>query len=406
MKTAIWAALGLILIPLMSTGCGGGSSAGTDPPPTNNPPPSSTLTFVAGATLPSGGTHPKGVVVADFNGDGKLDIAVSNLDTNTVAVFLNNGMGTFGAPIVTTVQIPNGLGALSVGDFNEDGKADLVVGTISGLQANLVLLGNGDGTFRQQAPIPNSFGFFHAKVVDLNGDGHQDLVLAGNGNISVSMGRGDGTFVDTVALPAGSFPGTYFGLAVADFNGDGKVDIAAADAGSPTGGVGKLVFYAGKGDGTFQNPTSADLRATFPGALASGDFNGDGKQDLLVGFPNSALITLGNGDGTFKLDLATSIFVYTNSSTSVNGGVTVQAADLNSDGKVDAITTDFVMGTLQIALNGALGRTPPNAGIFSFALSPGLADIAVGDLNGDGVLDVVVTNNQTSQITIVLSKKQ
>ena len=401
MKTKTsWVATALILIPLAFAGCGGASGI------TPTPPPVSTLTFVAAATLSSGGAQPKGVVLADFNGDGKLDIAVSNFGNNSVAVFLNKGNGTFGAPIPTTVLITNGLGSLSVGDFNEDGIPDLVVATIAGPQANIVLLGNGDGTFRQQPPAPNSFGFFHAKVVDLNGDGHKDLVLAENGNISVSMGRGNGTFLDTIGLPSGSFPGAYLGIAVADFSGDGKLDIAAADLGSPMGGVGTLVFYAGNGDGTFQNPTAVALSPSLPSSLASGDFNGDGKQDLLVGFPNEAHIVLGNGDGTFQLNPLPTTFVYSSTQFSINGSVSVLAADMNGDGKLDAVTADFTIGILQIALNGSFGKTPPSDGIFSFNLSPGLADIAVGDLNGDGIPDVVVTNYKTSQITIILSKKQ
>lgn len=252
-----------------------------------------TLSYIAGPTLTARINRPEGVVVADFNGDGKPDIAVSNLETNSITVYLNAGSGTFEAPIVTPVQLTSSLGlnigALASGDFNEDGKADLVVGTIAGSQASIVLLGNGDGTFSQQPPIPNSFGFLNAKVVDLNGDGHQDLVFALNGSIALSLGNGDGTFSAMTVLPSGSSPGLYLGLTVADFNGDGKLDIAATDFGSPSGGLGTLVFYAGNGDGTFANPTAVPLTfSSFPGSLASADFSGNGKQDLLVGFPGAS----------------------------------------------------------------------------------------------------------------------
>lgn len=374
---------------------------------TVTPLASGAITYLMGQTLPSGGTHPEAVGVGDFNGDGKPDIVVSNMDTNTVAVFLNDGTGNFGTPIVTTVTITAlGLGALAVGDFNEDGKADVVVGTIGGSQANIVLLGNGDGTFSQQPPINNSFGFFHAKVVDLNGDGHQDLVLAGNGGIFVSIGRGDGTFVDTIGLQSGSFPGTYLGIGVADFNGDGKLDIVGSDTGSATGGVGYLDFFAGNGDGTFTAPTFVDLPASLPGSLANADFNGDGKQDVVIAYPNTAILSFGNGDGTFDLNLLDSQFVYSSSATTDNAGVTVFAADLDKDGKFDVVASDLTTGTLQITLNSALGEAPPFAGIYSFNLAPGLTDIAAADLNGDGVLDVVVINFQTNQITTVLSKLQ
>jgi hypothetical protein len=368
-------------------------------------PPLSTLRYSIGATFGSGGTHPEGIVVADFNGDGKLDIAVSNFDDNNIAVFLNDGTGNFGAPVITPIQLNSSMGlnvgALAVGDFNEDGKPDLVVSTVAGSQVSIVLLGNGDGTFSQQSPIPNSFGFFVAQVVDLNGDGHQDLVFAENGNVSVCFGKGNGMFGNSTELASASSPGAYLGVTVADFNGDGKLDIAA-----PNLDTGTLDFWPGNGDGTFGSPTSVKLPSSSPGSIASGDFNGDGKLDLLIGFSTSASIAFGNGDGTFDLTPGDLVPVYVNGLTTSNGGVIGLAAPLVANTEMDAVTSDYSLGILQVTLNAALGQTPPASGIFSFTLAPGISNLATGDLNGDGVLDIVVFNYSTSQITTVLSKTQ
>ncbi len=346
------------------------------------------------------------MVVADFNGDGKLDIAVSNFDSKTIAIFLNKGDGTFQNPIVSPVQISAvGLGPLAVGDFNEDGKPDLVVATIAGLQADIVLLGNGDGTFRQLSPIPASFGFFHARVVDLNGDGHQDLVTGNNGGISVFLGNGDGTFSAPSTLPTASFPSAYLGIVVGDFNGDKKLDIVACDPGSsfPPTPAGTLVFYAGNGDGTFRAPTAVSLPPSLPSALSSADFNGDGKLDLMIGYPNIAGVGLGNGDGTFQTGNLLS--VYSTSDFVLTGGMALQTADFNLDGKPDAVVGDYHLGVLTILLNDGIGKLTPAGTQFQFTLAPGINEIAVGDLNGDGLPDVVVSNPLTNQISIILSQK-
>ena len=357
------------------------------------------FSFVAGQSFSSGDTSTRGVVLADYNGDGKIDIAVSNFNTNTIAVFLNDGTGHFGAPVTTSVTTTANLGLIVGGDFNEDGKQDLVVSTVDGgSQVNLVLLGNGDGTFAVQPAIPHSFGFLSAVVADINGDGHQDLVLGMNGPVAISLGKGDGTFIDTTTLQSG-LPqgGAFVGISAADFNGDGKLDIVASAQ------SGNVVFFAGNGDGTFSTAIPMSNNGINLTAQANGDFDGDGKQDLLAGILSGAVIDTGNGDGSF--DLANFEFVYSENANNLNGGVSVLAPDLAGTGKPDAVSADFTTGVLQIALNGSIGLTAPTNGIFQFSLGAGLSGVAAGDLNGDGIKDVVVVNNQTGQVSTVLSQK-
>ncbi|MGA8366620.1 MAG: FG-GAP repeat domain-containing protein [Candidatus Acidiferrales bacterium] len=425
MKTRTsWLAAGLALLPIALPGCGGsgGTTGSSDP----------TLTYVLGTTFSAGGGRTFGPVVADFDRDGTPDIAVANFASNSIEVFLNkNKGGQFGAAVVTPV---NPMGALNIGpivegDFNGDGKPDLVVSTIAGGQSCIVLLGNGDGTFTQQPPIPNCNGFLLGVEADLNGDGHQDLVLAGNPLAYVAMGKGDGTFTVT-ALPQVSAPPGMVpiilpytgGITIADFHGNGKLDIVGAT--SPQTGEAAIAVYTGNGDGTFQTPTVTPIFGSFVDALASGDFLNNGKQDLLMGSPYEALILPGNGDGTFQLgplsipppmigSISPTVLVYESSAPAPPNGppantlaVYAVASDLTGDGKLGVVTADLYTGTMQIALNSALGKTPPNPGIFQFTLAPGNLGLATGDLNGDGVQDVVVLKGQTGDITTILSKYQ
>jgi len=347
---------------------------------------------------------PASVVLGDFNGDGRMDIAVSNFDSNTIAVFLNNGNGTFGAPVLTTVQIPNGLGPIVAGDFNEDGKLDLIAATIAGPQADIVLLGRGDGTFTQSGSIPNSGGFFQGLAVDLNGDKHLDLVTGGNGYMAVALGNGDGTFSSVTSLGSGPMPNAYLGIAVGDFDGDGKLDIVAVNylTASPPGG--DVVFFRGNGDGTFQPPTWSSTTLTGPDSVCAADFNGDGKLDIVIGYsPGSADVVLGNGDGTFNL-VGPQTSIYLNGLLGSGSGITVRAADLNQDGRPDVLVADYSVGMLAIALNNGGGTFLPSTQ-HTYMIAPGLTDIAIADLNGDGLPDVVVSNGTTNQISIFLSQK-
>jgi hypothetical protein len=205
-------------------------------------------------------------------------------------------------------------------------------------------------------------------------------------------------------VPTGITFALFLSTVVGDFNGDNKLDIVSAE--NPENA---LVFYAGNGDGTFQSPTTVAVGTAT--SFAGGDFNGDGKKDILIGFAASAVTASGNGNGTFQLGLGAETLVYSAGlavpiSQLQNSSTFVQAADLNRDGKLDAVVTNYYTGTLNLVLNDAFGNSAATTGIYQFTLAPGAFDTVVGDLNGDGLPDIVVANSTTNQISVVLSQKR
>jgi hypothetical protein len=241
-------------------------------------------TFRAGESH-SVGALPYDMTVADFNGDGILDLAVATSGANAVEVMLGNGDGTFKKGVPYHVPLPERVLAANL---NGDTHPDLAVLAYCGSNpktclsgAVAVLLNNGDGTF-------GSPKFFNTKGVgpdgiaatDLNLDRHTDLLVANNNFqgpsvISVFLGNGDGTFQPATTYPVGSGPA---GIAVADFNRDGKVDVAVANTGSSN-----VSLLYGNGDGTLRPGViinfASDSLAIW---AAAGDFNGDLAPDLAV----------------------------------------------------------------------------------------------------------------------------
>lgn len=252
------------------------------------------------------GGGPTFVAVGDFNGDGNLDLAVWNDWDGTVSILLGNGDGTFQKQKVTDLGTPIQADTLAVGDFNRDGKLDLVV-TDFIHAAVRVLLGNGDGTF--QAPVSYSVAAraMRVAVADLRNVGKLDLIVptwAGNPNdaVSILLGNGDGTFQPAVNYSVNSEPG---GVAIGDFNGDGKLDLAVANicGHDPTycEQTGTVSVLLGNGDGTFKPQTEYSV-GHGPFDIATSDFNGDGNLDLAVpnGYDSTLTLLFGKGDGTFN----------------------------------------------------------------------------------------------------------
>jgi hypothetical protein len=353
--------------------------------------------------LSTGSSKPVRIAIADFNGDGKLDIAAPDYYGHDLLIYLNKGDGTFGAPIVNTLQITNTLDGLVASDVDKDGKQDLVVGTVSGAQQDdIVLLGNDDGTFRQQPPIPGSFGFFDAKLADFNGDGNLDLITAANVPLYFFAGHGDGSFAAPQTLSSSN--GFFSEMVVGDFNGDKKLDFVGVNPGAS--GISGVGFFAGDGNGGFTEqfyPLQTFLNS--PNSIDAADFNGDGKLDLVLAAPDVTVVAFGNGDGTFQLAENQLVLGWGPSLPPTFTGYdfqVVRAADMDGDGKPDVVAIDNYTGQMAVVLNdgnGGLGEAQ------TFTVAQGLDDLRVADLNGDGLPDVVVVNPTTQTISVFLSIK-
>ena len=337
-------------------------------------------TFQPAVTYPLGDdNHPWAIVAVDVNGDNKPDLVFTSLTTDqnqTLRVLLNNGDGTF----TTGVNYPLGDYPVSLvaGDFNHDGKVDIAVPDVVDQNVR-VFLGNGDGTFRSPVITPVTEFPYAVAVGDLDGDGNLDLAFGGiyDNTVTVMLGNGDGTFRSQSLYTVGdsNSVSNIFGLVIADFNRDGKLDIATGNRGNPEASI-----LLGNGDGSFQPPLGyAQFGLVWP--TAAGDFNGDGKLDLVVAYGDggdSMTVLLGDGTGNFQpgIDLPTA-----------SRPESLAVGDFNGDGKPDVAVANYNDNTVWIFTNttvisdrGVMVSPPPGSTLTStqvtFTWSPGSASTA------------------------------
>jgi len=355
-------------------------------------------TFKPGPSVPlvSPNQAPQGILaVADFNGDNKQDVLEEGT-TGTFLVLPGNGDGTFGTAISSSVGV--NLLPIAASDLNGDARPD-IVGIYSGII--YVSLSNGDGTFK--AGVPLSLGSLTVQNLlslgDFNNDQKTDISLVALSGSSeelvVLLGNGDGTFrpAQTTAAPAGL---SYYQV-LGDFNGDGNLDVALA---GECNGVAfcnafpAVYLFLGNGDGTFEVPTTP---ISDSGPFAADDFNGDGKLDLVFADSFSvAKIYTGNGDGTFAAPQSYVSTLANNAAANANDATTLAVGDWNLDHKGDIVTAGGVLlgngdGTFQ-------GVPLANQGMPMSGVGGQPGPTLVGDFEKNGTPDVAMLSTIAKSI--------
>jgi hypothetical protein len=326
--------------------------------------------------------------VGDLRNSGKLDVAATD-EGGSVSIFYGNGDGTFAAG-PTYAALPDYM-QVTITDIDGDGNPDVVLGTSTGgiytiggydmpLPMYQVLMGRGDGTFVDSQEYPEGgHGQNGVASGDFNGDGKPDLLVfqAGNGTTANSLlmlpGDGKGNLGAQVASPLTVLPTQ---IVSADMNGDGKPD--AVLVGSSQLGGSQLAVLFNQGNGTFAGEQDYSLAASAV-SVTTGDFNGDSLPDVAVGESGTGVFVLfGQSNGTLGSP------VQVDTSTNPTG---LAAGSLTTDGSADLVIADQTTGALHVYLGNADGtfaaKTAPTTGATNLNLA------ALGDLNNDGKLDLI-----------------
>jgi hypothetical protein len=338
--------------------------------------------------------HPIKVVVEDVNLDGNDDLIVLNYSSHELTVLLGNGAGGFspaaGSPVFTGL---NAEQSLTTADFNGDGKVDVAIVNNNGVS---VFLGNGLGGFAAAPGTPTLAGLDTVAIAagDFNLDGKTDVVTSdlNVGTVHVLLGNGLGGFTEAAGSPVAAGGGP--GLVVGDFNLDGKPDIAVANQYSRS-----VVILLGNGAGGFSPAPGSPIPTDTAFQLAIGDVNLDGKPDIISASQLNVTLLLGDGSGAFTTKLLLAAPVINNATGDFVGA---SVGDFNRDGKPDVAVLNYWTTEIAVLIgDGSGGFVEVHGASFGGVSTP--QSSAVGDFNRDGAQDLVVANFLSDTLTVFLN---
>jgi hypothetical protein len=379
----------------------------------NTTAPAATSPSFAAQQSFDGGFAPASVVVSDVNGDGSPDLIIADSSINSVAVLLNTtALGTVASSFPTAQSFPTRLSpnAVTVADVNEDGKPDLIAANFNDNTVSLLLndtvLGTYPPNFRSQQTFAAGTEPSSVAAGDLNGDGRPDVIVSNYNAASISVlinttepGVIAGSFGALQTFATGRQP---LSVALVDINGDGKQDVVVANQRDNTVSVLLNTAFPGNTSAFFAAQTTL-ATGLDPFALTSADVNGDGKPDLIVA--NTGDRTLSVLLNTTAPGAATPSFATQQVFATVLSPFAVSAADVNGDGKPDLIVVDHADGTVAVSINttapGAATATFGAPASFGVGLNP--TSVAAEDVDGDGRPDLIVSNNGDNAVSVLIN---
>ena len=378
-------------------------------------------TTAPGATTPSyanqatfaTGSNPFSVSIGDFNGDGKPDLAIANSTSNSVSVLLNttdSGAPTPSYASQTTFATGDQPLSVSIGDFNGDGKPDLAIANIGSNSVSVLLNTTAPGavtpSYASQATFATRNAPKSVSIGDFNGDGKPDLAIVNSSSYSVSVllnttapGAATPSYANQTEFTTGDNP---VSVSIGDFNGDGKPDLAIANYDSDSVSVLLNTTDPGATKPSYAHHTEF-ATGSRPRSVSIGDFNGDGRPDLAIAnfYSNSVGVFLNTtAPGATTPSYANPVAFATS-----GNPISVSIGDFNGDGKPDLAIANYVSNSVSVLLNTtAPGATTPSyANQATFATGSNPFSVSIGDLSGDGKPDLAIANRDSNSVSVLLN---